>query len=184
MSPAEPISPLVRSSAVPEKVLGEGEEVLLVTRPSAWSILLTAWPVLLITVAAGSVVMLIANLAEWDQGRYRPIVAVLGILAAARLFLSSMQWAGRLYIVTNLRLLTASGTLKPVLEEAMLTHIHEVAELRSPMERRLGLGSVVVQTHSESAGMQETVWLHVAQCSEVRRLIEQAVHEARGLPGG
>ncbi|MFP4052313.1 MAG: PH domain-containing protein [Phycisphaerae bacterium] len=184
MTPAESASPLAPNAALPEKMLSEGEEVLLATRPSAWSILLTAWPVLLIAIAAGGVVMLVASLAEWEQGRYRPIVAVLGILTAAKLFLSSVQWAGRLYIVTNLRLLTAAGTLKPILQEAMLTHVHEVAELRSPLERRLGLGSVVVETHSDSAGTQETVWLHLAQCTEVRRLIEQAVHQARGLPGG
>lgn len=184
MSPAEQASPLAEvSDSLEQQLLSDGEEILLATRPSAWSIVLTSWP--WIVLGGGSVVLLllVTHLAGLEaEGRHRPLAALLMIVVLIRLVLASVAWAGKLYLVTNLRLLTARGLTRPEVDGVPLVHLRDVSLCISPGERVLGLGSLLVEVVAQGSPMREVVWQHLSNPRRIQALIEDAASRAQGLP--
>jgi hypothetical protein len=184
MTPAEQASPLAEvTDALPQQLLSDGEEILLATRPSVWSIVLTSWPWIVLGGGSVALLLLVTHMAGLEgEGRHRPLAALLLIAVLARLVVASVGWAGKLYLVTNLRLLTVRGLARPEVDGVPLVHLRDVSLCISPGERVLGLGSLLIEAVSNDQPLREAVWQHLSNPGRIQSLIEDAASRAQGLP--
>ena len=178
------MSPLAeQAGAVPavgafaaEKLLHEGEVVILAIKPSGWSVLLVSMPVL----AAAGALTGAACLAEGRFGGYPATRAVVLLCAAAgflRCLIACFQWVGRLYLLTNLRVMHIRGVLRPDVAQCPLRRIAGATVAAGPGERLLGVGSLLFE--AVDGGLCEPAWDHVASPAELRKTVEEALRRAR-----
>ena len=133
--------------ALPQKLLGADEHVVIHTRTHVKAMILPALAFVLIAAAVGVGAALIPREA-------RPIgqiaILVLGVLLAIWLvILPFLRWRTTTYTITNRRLITRSGIFNKVGKDLPLNRINEVSYERSLMDRMLGCGSLIVQTAAE-----------------------------------
>jgi uncharacterized membrane protein YdbT with pleckstrin-like domain len=137
----------IEDVALPQKLLGADEHVVIHTRTHIKAMILPALAFVLIATAVGAGAALIPREA-------RPIgqlaIAVLGVVLAIWLvLLPFLRWRTTTYTITNRRLITRSGILNKVGKDLPLNRINEVSYERSLMDRILGCGSLNVQTAAE-----------------------------------
>ncbi|HEX5384889.1 MAG TPA: PH domain-containing protein [Propionibacteriaceae bacterium] len=140
--------------ALPLKLLGADEHVVIHTRTHVKAMILPALAFVLIAAAVGAGAALIPREA-------RPIgqlaILVLGVVLAIWLVvLPFLRWRTTTYTITNRRLITRSGIINKVGKELPLNRINEVSHERSLTDRMLGCGSLFVQTAAEDG----TIVLH------------------------
>jgi uncharacterized membrane protein YdbT with pleckstrin-like domain len=140
--------------ALPQKLLGADEHVVIHTRTHVKAMILPALAFVLIAAAVGVGAALIPREA-------RPIgqlaILVLGVVLAIWLVvLPFLRWRTTTYTITNRRLITRSGIINKVGKELPLNRINEVSYERSLTDRMLGCGSLFVQTAAEDG----TIVLH------------------------
>ena len=133
--------------ALPQKLLGADEHVVIHTRTHVKAMILPALAFVLIAAAVGVGAALIPREA-------RPIgqiaILVLGVVLAIWLvILPFLRWRTTTYTITNRRLITRSGIFNKVGKDLPLNRINEVSYERSLMDRMLGCGSLIVQTAAE-----------------------------------
>jgi type III secretory pathway component EscS len=173
MSPAaKPVPALPTQLSVPVTILQEGEVVILAKKPSPWFVLLVSLPVL----AAAAAVAMLAILAR-GSGAAFPLAATTLLfvsLAAAcmRVLMASYQWASRLYMLTNLRVLRVRGLWEIDILECPLHRLTEVQLLAAKTERLLGVGTIVFS--SDKPLPPEALWLHISQPAQALELINNA----------
>ena len=176
MTPAgDPAAALAQESAVAARLLDDGELVLLAIRPSAWFVVLVSGPVLAVAVVLG----LGAYLADKGFGPSAPYRSVLYFCAAAfcaRLVLAAFQWVGRLYVLTNRRVLWISGVLRVAVSQCPLPKVRATRLSATLGERLVGIGSLVF----ELRGGQEPpdAWITIARPKEVQEQVESAIRRA------
>jgi uncharacterized membrane protein YdbT with pleckstrin-like domain len=140
--------------ALPAKLLGSDEQVVIHTRTHVKAMILPALAFVLIAAAVGAGAAVIPREA-------RPIgqiaIAVLGVVLAIWLvLLPFLRWRTTTYTITNRRLITRSGILNKIGKDLPLNRINEVSYERSLLDRMLGCGSLIVQTAAEDG----TIVLH------------------------
>lgn len=164
---------------VPARLLGEGEVVILAVKPGGWFCLLTSMPIL-------SLMVLLVALTLVARGTVMAAVPPESILlgcaavAALRLLLGWFQWMGRLYVLTNLRIITVRGVLR---EEIFSCPLKEVAEVRlstALAERVLAVGSMLFETTRPGALPD---WVNVNYPAEVHQILADAVRRSRSGGG-
>jgi uncharacterized membrane protein YdbT with pleckstrin-like domain len=133
--------------ALPQKLLGADEQVVIHTRTHVKAMLLPAFAFVLIAAAVGVGAALIPHEA-------RPLgqlaIGVLGVVLTIWLVvLPFLRWQTTTYTITNRRLITRSGILTKVGKDLPLNRINEVSYERSLLDRILGCGSLMVQTAAE-----------------------------------
>jgi uncharacterized membrane protein YdbT with pleckstrin-like domain len=140
--------------ALPQKLLGADEHVVIHTRTHIKAMILPALAFVLIAAAVGVGAALIPREAR-PFGQLA--IAVLGVVLAVWLVLVPfLRWLATTYTITNRRLIMRSGVLTKVGKDLPLNRINEVSYERSLSDRILGCGSLVVQTAAEDG----TVVLH------------------------
>ena len=174
---AEQVALPAVATSVPDRLLNEGEIVVLSIKPSAWFVVMVSWQVLAVAV----VIPLVAYLAEQMLGRSLPIDrgtlnSICLIAAVARLFAASMQWMSRLYVLTNLRVLRVKGLLRPDIWSCLLTQITEVRMWPTPL-KLTGLGSLQFICSSarpvqSGQAATDTAWIHIAHAAKVQQVIQ------------
>lgn len=177
MSPeAEPASAADSAQpAVPAELIEDGETILLAVKPSAWFVLFYSWPVLAVLgfVALGAYVA--ADLFGSGVPTRAALVFCSGV-ACARVGLACYQWQGRLYLLTDRRVLWIRGTLKVTVRQCPLRSVQQTHLSASFAERCLGLGSLFFAL--TEADVPEPVWLCVARPAEVQAVVDEAVRRA------
>jgi uncharacterized membrane protein YdbT with pleckstrin-like domain len=133
--------------ALPQKLLGADEHVVIHTRTHVKAMILPALAFFLIAAAVGVGAALIPHQA-------RPIgqiaILVLGVVLAIWLvILPFLRWWTTTYTITNRRMITRSGILNKIGKELPLNRINDVSYERSLIDRMLGCGSLNVQTAAE-----------------------------------
>jgi uncharacterized membrane protein YdbT with pleckstrin-like domain len=165
----------IEDVALPQRLLGADEHVVIHTRSHVKAMILPALAFVLIAAAVGAGAALIPREA-------RPIgqlaIAVLGVVLAIWLVvLPFLRWRTTTYTITNRRLITRSGILNKVGKDLPLNRINEVSYERSLMDRILGCGSLIVQTAAED-GM--VVLRDVPDVEQVSREISQLLFGPQG----
>ena len=92
-----------------------------------------------------------------------------------------LEWASRLYILTNRRVMRIRGVFNVNLFECSLLKIENTDVTLSWFERLFGLGTVSFAT--AGTGPYETSWTCVARPLEVHEQVRAAINRARGLGG-
>lgn len=161
------------------QVLRGGEIIELSLKPSHWYILITSGRTLGVMVVLACVLpLLVGGLWTW-YGQ----LALQGVLAVAlgRIAIGMLQWASRLYVLTNRRVLVFKGIVTVTISECPLERIGSL-ELESRWYHRvLRLGTLLAvpgtgQKHDTVA------WEHIKRPQETRERLLRAIRQA-GPPG-
>ena len=155
-------------------VLRDGELVLLILRPSLWYILLTG----LKFIAAVAILMTAGMV--WDDrvpGSARIHTEIGIFFIAGRLTWALCQWMGRIYVLTDMRIVAVSGVFSPQVFECPLRKVARTRLVYTVRERLLGLGSLEIIPHDEEspAGM----WQTIARPRKVHERVLTAIRRAR-----
>jgi hypothetical protein len=168
---------LAQEGAVARQFLEGGEVIHLAIRPSLWFVPLVSAPL----VVAAAFPAIVAHLAGPRVGLSVPpyaLVLLWAMAAMTRLFAGSLQWLGRLYVLTNRRLITVRGVARFRVHQCPLAKVGGVGLAATGAERVLGLGTLCfdVPPGAEAVGP----WVNLARPAGVRHEIEQAIRRCVG----
>ena len=155
-------------------ILRDGELVILVLRPSLWFILLSSlWfiAVALLFMIAGKVFD--ARL----PGPSRAYVE-LGVMAiACRIIWATLQWTGRLYILTDMRILSLSGVFNINVFDCPLRKVARTRLLRTVPEQALTVGTIEIVPQDDTAPFG--LWQNVSRPRQVHEQIIATLRRAK-----
>jgi uncharacterized membrane protein YdbT with pleckstrin-like domain len=162
---------------VPVHLLDGGEVVLFAIKPSLWFILFASVRWLIVF---GAVIVLSPYISHLFGRTDNSLVAKAALaLIAGRVGFAILEWASRLYVLTNRRVMRIRGIFNINLFECSLLKIENTDVTLSWYERLFGLGTVSFAT--AGTGPFETSWAHVAHPLEVHEQVRAAINRARGL---
>ncbi len=156
-------------------ILRDGELVVLILRPSLWFILLTSLRFL----AGALILMTLAHVVSLQNGRPVHVYIELGLFSmAGRLMWGIVQWMGRLYILTDMRVLSLSGVFHVDVFDCPLRKIARTRVVRTTPERALAVGSIEIipQDPAYPFGL----WTTVDHPDAVHEQILAGISRARG----
>lgn len=152
-------------------ILRDGEVVLLILKPSLWFIIMAAMRF--------SAVVLIGVIAAklWAEHLALRAAEFGAFLIVARIMWAVLQWMGRLYVLTDLRVLRLQGIFTVDIFDCPLRKVGETRLYRSFRERLLRLGSVEIVPLDEGTPPGE--WRTIKRPVEVLETIQATVRRAK-----
>jgi hypothetical protein len=176
-TPAKP--PVAAGLEVADKLLEQGEIIIFAIKPSPWFVLLVSWPVL----AAAVAVPILMYASDLTLGlalglSQRLVVLVCAAAATARVLAASFQWMGKIFILTNRRVVRVQGVTRVQVLECLLRDIGDVQVTAGVAQRALGIGNLVFDTADDC---QQAPWLDVPRPAEVQKQVQQAISKAKKL---
>lgn len=164
------------TAVTPAQVLQGNELIELSIKPSLWYIPLVSGRVVLAMLILAGAVMFSARLG-WNTTQVTAVVACL-LIAVGRVAVAALQWASRLYVLTNRRVMYFHGVLNVVVEELPLAKISEIALDVPTHQRVLWIGTLRM---TPAAGkLAPIAWRHINQPQNIYRKVKRAVQEAQG----
>lgn len=155
-------------------VLREGELVVLLLRPSRWFILLTSLRFL-------AAVAIFAGLLRFfdDGSRYHGLryMEAAAFLAACRIMWAILQWMGRLYILTDMRIVRLSGVFSIEIFDCPLRKVARTYLERTVKERIVRVGTITIVPQDEELPIG--TWQMVATPRAVLEKIRSTIARAR-----
>ncbi len=170
---------VLAADLVPAHLLDGGEVVLFAIKPSLWFVLFASVRWLVVLAAAIGMAPWLATASGWTSGSLIAKAAL--ALAAARVGFAVLEWASRLYVLTNRRVMRIRGIFNIHLFECSLLKIENTGVLLTWYQRLFGLGTVSFAT--AGTGPYAATWEHVAHPLEVHEQIRAAIGRARGSRG-
>lgn len=171
-APALPASSL--SSLMSGQLLRDGEIVLLMIRPSRWFILLSSLKFL-------AVIAILMSLAVIYDERLRFLSRSYidaGVFAmSARLMWATLQWMGRLYILTDRRILRVAGVFAVDVFECPLRKVARTILDCTFREKLCRIGSIVIIPEEERSPLG--TWRMVSRPAQVHERIVAAISRAK-----
>lgn len=158
-------------------ILRDGEVIILALKPSIWYIVLSGWRF----VAAVALAVMLCRIAD-DQHAMMYVDAGV-FLIAGRVVWSLLQWMGRLYILTDMRILSLSGVFSIEVFDCPLRKVARARMLRIPLERVLRLGSIEIIPSDEvmPTGLWQTIRRPGFVHQQVLAAIRRAKHPGMGF---
>ena len=144
----------------------------MILKPSLWFIVLGAMrfsAIVLIGVIAAKLWM--------SQHASIRIAEVGAFLIASRVMWAVLQWMGRLYVLTDLRVLRLSGVFNVDIFDCPLRKVAETRLTRTFRERMLRLGSIEIMPADEVCPPGD--WRTIKRPVEVMETIEATVRRAK-----
>ena len=157
-------------------ILRDGELVLLILKPSLWFIVFTCMRfagLVLFGVIAARLIGL--------PDRVANAVAELGLFAiTGRLMWAVLQWMGRLYVLTDLRVVRLAGVFHVEIFDCPLRKIALTRVTRSFRERLWRLGSIEIQPADDAdEPCAPTLWQTVRRPDEVHQTVAATIERAK-----
>ena len=173
---APTISSLV--GVVPEKLLDEGEIVILAIKPSLWSILFNSTKVLVALVVLVALASYLPTSA-FDRIGVSMTTAcqIVVVLMILQLTVAFLQWLSRVYVLTNRRVMRIQGVLNVEVFEAPLLKIQNTFITLAIHERVFRLGSIHFAT--AGTGLLEATWMNVNSPLETHEIVRNAIRHAQ-----
>src|SRR5438874_7139734 len=154
-------------------LLRDGELVILILKPSIWFIPLSALKFIAI--------VLVAMLALRLFGDHIPHPVVYfeaGVfLIAGRLMFAILQWTGRLYVLTDLRIARISGVFNVNIFDCPLRKVARTRLISPQREKLLGVGTIEIIPSDESLPVAS--WRTIARPHRVHEVITATVNRAK-----
>lgn len=176
MTPSAEPNALAAGLAAKAELLQEGEEILLAVKPSAWFILLVSLPVLLLAASPAVIAYLAARYLQ-SNIPYQTIALLCLAVACGRIMLACFQWMGRLYVLTNLRIMRIQGVLREEVFDCLLKRIADASVSASLPQRVVHVGSL--RFHLPQAATADEHWTCLSHVEKVRRAVLDAIRHAR-----
>lgn len=163
------------ASVLSRHIIRDGEIVILLLKPSVWFITLSslrfAAIVLLLMGARGvfeEYLHWLNKLAMIEAG----IFLILG-----RLTWATLQWTSRLYVLTDMRIVSISGVLNAQVFECPLRKVARTRVIYSSRERITRLGSIEIIPMAEDA--PAFLWQTIARPRLVHEQIVASINKAK-----
>lgn len=154
----------------------DGDEIIQFSiKPSAWYIFLVSARWIGVSLVLGAALTFIV------QGRWNVLASVtfqaLSLAAVGRVGVATLQWASRLYVLTNRRVLAFKGVMSVEVAQCLLTRV-SAADLRvTGGQNLLRLGSIHIVTDREPSA--PLIWQHIARPVEVHQLLLNAIRRSQ-----
>ena len=147
---------------------------MLILKPSLWFVVLSSLPF-----AAVVSILLIAVLIERNPARTETVGYVESaiVLVAGRFIWAMLQWMGRFYVLTDLRILRLGGVFTIELFDCPLRKIARTRVVASTLERIVRTGSIEVIPQEGSWGLGN--WQTIDQPREVHEQVVAAINRAK-----
>ncbi|MFI5382545.1 MAG: hypothetical protein ACHRHE_24910 [Tepidisphaerales bacterium] len=158
-------------------VLRDGELVLLILRPSRWFILLSSLKFL---AATATFMALAAIYDDFLRHLSRQYLQVGLFLIIGRLMWATLQWMGRLYLLTDMRIVTIKGVFTLEIFDCPLRKVARTLLERTFKEQICRIGSIVIVPQDEQVPFGS--WRMVAKPRRVHEFIKATI--ARAKQGG
>jgi hypothetical protein len=155
-------------------VLRDGELVLLVLRPSRWFIVLSSLRFLAVV---GILMALAVIYDSFLRGASRQYLEAGAILLAFRLAWGTLQWTGRLYVLTDLRILTLKGVFNVEVFDCPLRKVARTLRESTVQEKICRIGSIVIVPQDEEMALG--TWRMVAHPARVHQTIQATIARAK-----
>lgn len=166
---------------VVESMLGDGEIVIGIYRPSLWFVVL--WPLGSVLFVIGLVFALAwATRFGWATWTESQAFGLGLVFLGVRLGWQFLDWANRLYVLTDRRVIRRRGVFQVDIFEARLSRIQQTAVLRLVRERVFGLGTVAFAT--AGTGTLDALWEAVRDPLDVQRAVTDAIERYGNSPEG
>lgn len=162
-------------------LVSEDETVLLVLRPSV--LMVPLWSIESFTIIA-AMTFAFAWAADFGWAAWtEPQVFGFGLVALGlRLLWGFLDWANRLYVLTDRRVVRRRGILQVDLFEARLDRIQQTSVLQLVRERTFGLGTIAFAT--AGTGTLDAVWEAVGDPFRIHGEVARAIDRyGRGAGG-
>ena len=175
---------LESEAAVPalvSKLLSDGETVLLVVRPSI--LMVPLWSLEAFWIIAG-MTFAFAWAADFGWAAWSESQAFgFGLVALSlQLLWQFLDWANRLYVLTDRRVMRRRGILQVDVFEARLDRIQQTNVLQLVRERSFGLGTIAFAT--AGTGTLDALWEAVADPFRIHAEVARAIdRHGRGHGG-
>jgi hypothetical protein len=151
--------------------LRDGEVILLVLKPSVWFILLAS----LRFIAAVMIAAIAARI--WLHANTHLCVDGTVFCIAGRLMLATAAWFGRLYVLTDQRVLGISGVLNVEICDCPLRKVARTRILRTFREKLLRLGSIEIIPQEEERPC--ALWQTIARPVQINDQLNETIRRAK-----
>jgi hypothetical protein len=162
------------ATLITRHILRDGEIVLLLIKPSLWTILFSSLP----AVAVAMIVMISTGL--WAPHHVHIGVEAGVMLISLRALWAIVGWSCKLYVLTDLRILRIWGVFNPQIHDVPLRKVARTRLVSSFHERLWRLGSIEIIPESDQ--WPWSVWQTIARPGEAHEIIRRAI--ARAKQGG
>jgi len=135
--------------AISQKLLSDGEHVVLSVRTHAKALI---WPVVLFILVVTSV--LTVALRQPDNSVWGLVAMAVAVpILVLWSLIPFLRWTTSSYTVTNRRLITRHGIITRTGRDIPLFRINDVAYEKGLLDRILGCGTLIVSDATENAGV-------------------------------
>jgi uncharacterized membrane protein YdbT with pleckstrin-like domain len=173
-----PAATVEEAPAARIELLDEDEIVELSIKPSLWFIAIVSARLVVAVVALATIVAIATRGSASLLAGYIVPVTVLAVVL--RIMIASLQWASRVYVLTNRRVMRFSGVLNVKIAECRLKQIGGTNLRLEFMQRVLRLGSICMTPAGE--GQETIIWDHVARAGEIYAKLIRAIKRAQSKP--
>ncbi len=173
-APAADAAPVAAPTAA--RLALDGDELIQFSvKPSLWFIGFVAarW---LAALALLGVALTIAIRGAWSW-ESALVLQLLITVAAVRLAVGTLQWASRVYVLTNRRVMCFRGVLSVEVAECPLGRIGAVDRFATGAQRRLRLGTLRIAPSDPRA--RPIVWEHVAYPDDLYERLMRAIRRGQ-----
>ena len=155
-------------------ILRDGEIILLILKPSLWTILFGTLP------AIGVALIVMISTRLWFAHHVHIGIEIGAMLVACRAAWAILSWAGRLYLLTDLRIVRIAGVFSPQIHDIPLRKVARTRLTAGFRERLWRLGSIEIIPESDQ--WPWSVWQTIAKPAEVHETVRRSI--ARAKQGG
>jgi len=162
------------SALITGQVLRDGELIILLLRPSRWFILLTSLRFL------GIVALMMALIVIFDDkihGPRRQYFEAGALLMLGRLTWGVLHWMGRLYILTDMRIIRLSGVFNVDIFDCALRKVARTLLEVSFQERLCRIGTIAIIPQDEEVPIAH--WQMVSHPRKVHEQIMATISRAK-----
>jgi hypothetical protein len=172
-APAVPLRPSL-AALLAGHILRDGELVLLILKPSLWFIVFNG-----MRFNAAVLIGLIAGQLWLHDAAARPVLEIAVVLIAGRVTWSLLQWMGRLYVLTDYRILRLSGVFNIDIFDCALRKVADTRVTRNFRERLWRLGSIEIIPGNGDGSAPPGVWQTVGRPAEVHAKVRATIDRAK-----
>jgi len=174
----ESIHDLRHLSILPAQVLQPDEIIVLLLKPSLWFVVLTAWRTLAVLTVLFLIGFLLDPLGQHTGLGRSELALAYVVLCAVRLVWQFMEWLGHVYVLTDRRVITVRGFLRPTTFETQLLRIKDAHMVASKPELVFDLGTIGFTT-DESSEHFVTRWRMVSRPGAVFDAVVRTLNRYR-----
>ena len=175
---AEVVADPLAGVPLPADLLRDDEVILYIGRPSMLYVpLVSATSVAMLIGVSFFLAWLSHYVERWSGVGDTAILAVGLALCLVRLGWQTLDWFGRIHVLTDQRLITRTGVARVSIFQTRLRNVQHTTIFCRMRERCFGLGTIAFATAGSDSF--ETFWLMVRNPVEVQRKVVEAMNRYR-----